>query len=76
MKVRYGVTFEFDTRAPLTHRGTVEAGRAHVCAARAIKAAQAALKPINWTSMNCVLLERLDDDRDAAVPAAGHHGDR
>jgi hypothetical protein len=62
MTVQYAVTFEFETRVPLTHRGTVTAGREHVCAARAIKTARAALRPVNWTSLVCVLLERLDAD--------------
>lgn len=58
MKVRYAVTFEFETRPPETHKGTVEAGHEHVCAARAIKIAKTALRPVNWTSLVCVLLER------------------
>lgn len=60
MTVTYAVTFEFDTRPPLTYRGTVEAGQPSTCASRAIRIAQQALKPKSWTSMNCVLLERLD----------------
>jgi hypothetical protein len=62
MKVKYTVTYEFPRKPSLTHRGVVEAGREHVCAARAIKAARTALRPINWSSMVCVLLERLDED--------------
>ncbi len=69
MIIRYAVTFEFETRPPLTHRGTVEAGREHVCAARAIKAARAALRPVNWSSLVCVLLERLDVPAEAAESA-------
>ncbi len=61
MKVRYSVTFEFDTRPGLCHRGIVEGGRAATCVARATREAQTALKPINWASVVCVLLERLDD---------------
>lgn len=44
MRVACAVTFEFATRAPETWRGVVEAGQAHVCAARGIKTARAALR--------------------------------
>lgn len=60
MVVRYKVTFEFATRAPVTLEGTVKASGAHTCASRAMKVAQKALKPIGWSSCVCVLLERLD----------------
>lgn len=60
MTVNYAVTFEFDTRAPLTHRGTVAASSGATCVARATREAQKALRPVNWSSMVCVLLERLD----------------
>jgi hypothetical protein len=61
MKVRYSVSFEFETRAPLTHRGTVEAATGATCVARATKAAQRALRPVGWSSLVCVLLERLPE---------------
>ena len=64
MKVRYSVTFEFDTRAPLTHRGTVAGSSGATCVARATRLAQKALRPVGWSSMVCVLLER--DSTDAA----------
>ncbi len=57
MTVRYAVTFE-STAAPLTHRGVMQAGQAHGCAARAINVAQKILRPFNWTSMVYVALER------------------
>lgn len=60
MRAKYAVTFEFETRAPETHRGVVSAGQAGTCMSRAVRKAQATLKPKNWTSMVCVLLERLD----------------
>ena len=71
MRVRYAVTFEFATLPPTTHRGTVAAGRAHTCVSRAVKEAQQALRPINWSSVNCVLLERLpsEDEEDGATAA-------
>lgn len=59
MTVRYAVTFEFDTRPPITLRGTVAGTAAATCVARATRIAQKALKPVGWSSMNCVLLERL-----------------
>lgn len=55
MKIRYSVTFEFDSRAPMTHRGTVEAGSVHVCMGKAVKQAKKALQPTNWTSLVCIL---------------------
>jgi hypothetical protein len=58
MTVQYAVTFEFDSRPPVTHRGTVAARGAHTCASRAIKTAQRAVRPVNWTSMVFVVLER------------------
>lgn len=72
MKIRYAVTFEFDTRPPVTYRGTVEAGHPSTAARRAIAAAQEFLKPVNWTSFVFVALERLPEaaSEDAeAIPA-------
>lgn len=85
MTVQYAVTFEFDTRPPVTHRGTVQAGQPHVCMARATKAAHQALRPVNWSSAVCVLLERLPEggegtlaelvpDLDEEVPDLGELG--
>ena len=70
--VRYAVTFEFEARAPVTHRGTVVASSAATCGARAMREAQRALRPVNWSSVVCVLLERLPeaDTRPTAVLAA------
>jgi hypothetical protein len=59
MTVRYAVTFEFDTRAPLTHRGTVAASGPATCFARAVREAQKVLRPREWSSVSAVLLERL-----------------
>lgn len=60
MRVKYAVTFEFDMAAPLTHRGTVVARHPATCCARAVREANSALRPRNWSSVVCVLLERLD----------------
>ncbi len=61
MTVQFACTFEFDTRPPLTHRGTVTATVVATCFARAVRLAQKALGPHGWSSVNCVLLERLPD---------------
>jgi hypothetical protein len=60
MTVRYAVTFEFDSRPPLTHRGTVAASQVPTCFARAVREAQKALKARGWSSCVCVLLERVE----------------
>jgi hypothetical protein len=60
MTVHYAVTFEFDLRAPITHKGTVSASSAATCVARAVREAQKAAKPVAWTSVVCVLLDRAD----------------
>jgi len=70
MRVSYAVTFEFETRAPVTHRSTVEGWAASTCASRAVKEAQKALTPVNWTSMVCVLLERVDTAHEADAEQA------
>ena len=66
MTVRYAVTFEFELRPPLTHRGIVRASQPATCVSRAVREAQKALQPYYWTSMVCVLLERLDEPKDVA----------
>ncbi len=67
------VTFEFEWRAPESYRTTIEATSAATCAARAIREANKALAPRNWTSMNCVVLERTcaagETDYDASENA-------
>ena len=70
MRVRYAVTFEFDQRSPLTHRSIVAGSSGATCIARAVREAQRVLRPVAWSSMNCVLLERLDaEPAPANVPA-------
>jgi hypothetical protein len=69
--VTYAVTFEFESRPPLTHRSTVEGRAAATCCFRATRIAQKALRPVGWTSVVCVLLERVQDekhDRTTAEP--------
>jgi len=64
MRISYSVTFEFPTRAPVTHRGTVLASQVATCASRAIKEAQTILQPRNWSSMVFVALERMVEPGD------------
>jgi len=61
VKVKYSVSFEFDLKPALTHRGVVEAGNGATCCARATREAQKALRPKSWSSMVCVLLERIEE---------------
>ena len=65
MRWTYAVTFEFAERAPVTHRGEVQAGSAAVCVQQATKEAAKQLKPLQWTSMVCVLLEELEEAKKA-----------
>jgi len=70
MRVRYAVTFEFETRPPVTHRGTLEAGKVWTLAHRAVEEASLALHPINWISFVCVVLERLPAEADGPFSGA------
>jgi len=76
MTVRYAVTLEFDRNPPITHRGIVSATVAATCFARAVREAVAAHPGLRWTSMVCVLLERMDQvpETDEAVEAATEAG--
>ena len=72
MKCKATVTFEYPLRAPDTHRTPViEAGGVHTIAARAVRSARVALKPISWSSM-VVLLERIEvpGEADSASPTS------
>lgn len=61
MKVTYSVTFEFETRVALTHRGVIAGSSGATCVARATREAQKVLRPVGWSSMVCCLLERLPE---------------
>ena len=65
MTIRYAVTFEFETQPPMTHRGTVTASSMPTCFARAAKAAVKAHPGRTWSSMVCVLLERVESGQPA-----------
>ncbi|HZM28286.1 MAG TPA: hypothetical protein VFB89_13140 [Gemmatimonadales bacterium] len=73
MEVTYAVTFEFETRAPLTHRGTIGGSSAATCVARATREAQKALRPVAWSSMVCCLLERRDGAAAPEPTEGGNH---
>jgi hypothetical protein len=55
------VTFEYDHVPPVTWRGTVSGNQASTCASRAVRTAQASLRPTHWRSVSCTLLERLPE---------------
>jgi hypothetical protein len=58
--VNYSVTFEFPERASITHRGTVVGSTMPTCFARATREAAKAHPGLRWSSIVCVLLERVD----------------
>jgi hypothetical protein len=58
MQSAYAVTFEFEVARPATHRGVVVGSSASALMRKAVREAQAACRPRNWTSVVCVLLER------------------
>jgi hypothetical protein len=60
MRVRYSVTFEFDVAPPITYQGTVAATSMPTCFARATREAVKAHPGLRWSSMVCVLLERVE----------------
>jgi hypothetical protein len=62
MMVRYAVTFEFYSRPPLTHRGTVLSGLVGPHVWRGRNTEQKAQRPAHWSSM--VVLLRVPDDTD------------
>ena len=61
MTIRYAVTFEFLMKPPLTHRGTIAASSLGTIASRALREAQKALRPVNWSSCVFVALERVSE---------------
>ena len=58
MTVLCSVTFEFDRLPPVTHRCTVTGGSAATCLHRAVREAQQALKPREWSSIVAAVLCR------------------
>ena len=66
----YAVSLEFETKAPLTLRGTVRATREDACLVRAFREAAREFPGEQWTSL-VVVLKRDADRSDAAVAERG-----
>ena len=75
MTVRYVVTMEFAMGPPVTHRGTVMAASVSTCVARATREAMKAHPHRKWSSLVCVLVERLDDQSETEREPAEVEGD-
>jgi arginase family enzyme len=75
MQATVSVTFEYDRRPPVTWRGTVEAGGVQTLAARAVRDAKRALRPVNWQSIVIVILDRHADARDEDEESSELHAD-
>ena len=70
MTCNYSATFEYDLRPTQTTTGTITAGSAATCCARATRIAQKAQAPKRWRSM-VVVLERVGvDTPETSVPAS------
>jgi hypothetical protein len=77
MTVAYAVTFEFEHQAPITTRGTVAASTMPTCFARAARQAVTSHPGLHWSSMVCVLLERLPETTgDARYSTGGTEHER
>jgi len=57
MKAKYAVTFESDTKPPVTVRGEVESTSLPKLAWRSIKDAREKAPKIGWSSL-CIILDR------------------
>ena len=67
MKCKASVTFEFDTRPPVTAKiPEIEAFGVHTIASRAINCARKRLRPVGCSSMVC-LVERVEGDEEAGA---------
>jgi hypothetical protein len=62
------VTYEYETRAPETHRSEVEAGNDGKAVRLAMQAARRVLRPVGWTSFVCVCLSQRGAARRAIQP--------
>lgn len=60
MKAKCSVTFEFPTRPGLTWKGEMIGTTPAAVVRRATEQASKELKPRNWSSLVCVILERDD----------------
>ena len=64
MKAQCEVTFEFQLKAPLTWKGTIEGIAASTVISRAVRVAKKELRPNNWSSLIVVILERDNNPED------------
>jgi transcriptional regulator with XRE-family HTH domain len=67
----YAVSLEFETKAPLTLRGTVRATKADTCLVRAFRQAVKEFPGERWSSL-VVVLKRVEDPSDSAVAERGN----
>ena len=54
----YAVTFEYETRQPDTHKGTVQGGNPAIRASRAIREAKRVLQPRAYLTCLCLVASR------------------
>jgi len=66
----YAVSLEFETKPPLTLRGTIRATKAHTCLVRAFRQAAKEFPGERWSSL-VVVLKRVEDPSDSAVAERG-----
>ncbi len=64
MNAKYAVTFEYETKPPLTMRGEISASAMPTLVARATRKAARDAGRQTWSSVS-VLIERADDTDDA-----------
>lgn len=62
MILTYSVTFEFETAAPITATGTVEASQVTTGARLAVKEARTLLRPRGWRSVVTVLERNVQNE--------------
>jgi hypothetical protein len=73
VRAKYAVTFESDTKPPVTVRGEVEATSLPKLAWRAIKDARENAPKIGWSSL-CIILDRdkstleVEEETETEVP--------
>lgn len=61
MTCHCAVTYEFETRPPETWRGTAKGWGEHTVMQRAMALAKRALRPVAWSSVACVILDRTGE---------------
>lgn len=64
MTFGYSVTFEFETAAPMTATGTIEASQVQTGMRLAVKQARQRLTPRGWRSVVAVLERKMQGEAD------------